>query len=797
MLGPPEDEDERYESFYSQHEGGYLLELVQEEPYQSVGLLALRPRLARGVDELVTTARRYGVSVELLPSGSPAAAQFIGKRAGITVLPAADMVDTIQARQHAAGRVTLVSDHAEAGPGFAACDLAIGLASARNGDFPARADILATDLRSLSHFLETGHRRMLAVRDGVCFSGVVNSTGLVLALTQGLLGGHNAAIGVYVGALGSLGASWWRLRGGHRPETNLAYLTDPRPERWGRLTVAEVLHAFTTSPTGLSDATARSRRVSGFSSAGSYAVLSALRNQLKAPVTSLLAGGDCLTLVLGQPLNTALLGLTISLNVVAGIWQEREVGKAADALRNMSAGSARVVRNNTAVTLPVPDLVPGDILLLGPGDRIAADARMIEATSLEIDEAALTGESLPVPKGPSDAVESARIILEGSDVVAGTGKAVVVAVGRRTRLGATAAALNVERSEESPMGTRLGRILHIALPVAGIGGALAGLAGLIYGDPLAAQATVAVTTALAAIPEGLPLLSGVGQAAVARRLASKRALVRRIAAIEALGRVDVACTDKTGTMTEGRLSLRVLADGQSEASFPVRCRPRFARCCSLREWPARIPRAGALHPTDNAVVRAAVQAGLETEIHGPGRPRSTSTRPEPFMLRLWAPQMLTDACASRGPPNGSWRGARISRRPAGNIFSTTSGRRALLDRVVSFAERGLRMLLVAEGPGHADPEDPQGLCVLGFLGISDPLRATVPLAVSRCQEAGIRVVMLTGDHPATARAIAQEAGLLPKMPANCRIRKPTRSAGPPIWWTFPRPSLKPGSAMSL
>ena len=150
--------------------------------------------------------------------------------------------------------------------------------------------------------------------------------------------------------------------------------------------------------------------------------------------------------------------------------------------------------------LPSNLLVPGDILLLGPGDRVAADGRMISTRGLEIDEAALTGESVPVVKGPDEATDSGRIVLEGSDVVVGTGRAVVIAVGRRTRLGATAAALSAERTEESPMGTRLGRILHIALPVAGVGGALAGLAGLVYGAAPTAQLTVAVTTALPPFP---------------------------------------------------------------------------------------------------------------------------------------------------------------------------------------------------------------------------------------------------------------------------------------------------------
>ena len=222
------------------------------------------------------------------------------------------------------------------------------------------------------------------------------------------------------------------------------------------------------------------------------------------------------------------------------------------------------------------EVVPGDVLVLLSGDRVAADARLLSANGSEVDEASLTGESLPVAKGPDEFTDTGRIVLEGSDVVAGTGLAVVVAVGRHTRLGATARpALNVERAEDSPMGARLGTILHLALPIAFAGGTIAAVAGWLYGAVASGQLAVGVTTALSAIPEGLPLLAGVGQAGVARRLAGRRALVRRVAAVEALGRVDVACTDKTGTLTEGKLSLRLVADLEEIVFFPGTLSPDF------------------------------------------------------------------------------------------------------------------------------------------------------------------------------------------------------------------------------
>jgi calcium-translocating P-type ATPase len=745
-LGPPEDPDQVPDAFLSQHAGGYLLELCQEEEDRPLGLVALRPRLAPGTRKLAATCQRLGVSLEVLAGGAPQAAAGIARRLDVKVVPSADALASIRARQKAA-LVALVSDSTEAAPAFAACDLAVGLASPRHGDFQVRADVLAPDLGSLVDLLDAGARRELALRDAVCLAAAANGIGILLGFSPAALGLERASLAVYFAAFATLGAGWLRLRGGQRPESAQAYLLDPRPERWGRHDIAETLRAFHASEHGLSSVAAAARRVAPVTAAGSYQFLTALRNQLRTPITSLMAGGACVTLVLGQPLNTALLGLTISLNIAAGIWQEREVGKASEALRRMAAGSAHVLRNGASVTVAATDVVPGDILILGPGDRVCADARMLSSAGLEIDEAALTGESVPVAKGPDEASEAGRIVLEGSDVVVGTGRAVVVGVGRRTRLGATAAALNVERTEESPMGARLGRILRYALPVAGIGGAVAGAAGLLYGGAPINQLTVGVTTALSAIPEGLPLLAGVGQAAVANRLASRGALVRRVAAIEVLGRVDFACTDKTGTMTEGRLALRLLADSRQEAPFPGPLSVEMGRLLLTAALASPHPGApdARAHPTDMAVIRGAIQAGMEKQVLAPRRAEVGFDS-----VRAFHAALVGDRLCVKGAPE----------RLIPRCQLDEAGRAALNARATQLAERGLRVLMVAEGSAAADPDDPQDLSALGFVGISDPLRATVPGAVRRCQAAGIRVIMLTGDHPATARAIAREAGLL-------------------------------------
>jgi magnesium-transporting ATPase (P-type) len=757
FLGPPEDPPPNVETYRASHQGGYLLELSEFETDHVRGFVALRPRLKAAVPALVDACARFGTRLALHPGGSPAAAQAIAWRAGVTVTPAVADVALIREQQRTGAVVAFVADSSDAAPAFAACDLAVGLGGGPGHDFPARADLLAPDVKGLVDLLEAGARRHLAVRDGVRLSVAANAIGAAFGFSQGRLGAERASLAVYLTALASLGVSWLRLRGGKRSEASLAYLADPRPERWGRRSIDEVLRAFNTTADGLSSAEAFARRPSTTASSRGDALLIALRNQLRAPITSILAAGAGLTLVLGQPLNTTLLALTTSINIAAGVWQEREVGKAADAIARLAAGSARVLRDGMVVTLPASQVVPGDVLVLSAGERVAADARLLTAAGLEIAEAALTGESLPVVKGPDEVTDAGRIILEGSDVVVGTGRAVVVAVGRHTRLGATAAALNVERDEESPMHARLGQILRLALPLAFGGGAVAGAAGLLYGGLPATQLTVGVTTALSAIPEGLPLLAGVGQAGVARRLAAHRALVRRVAAVEALGRVDVACTDKTGTLTEGRLVLRLIADADQEATVYEPLPPELRQLLLAAALASPRPDGpeGATHPTDLAVLRGAEDAGLGETITTPrlaevpfdsARAFHTTRIPGRLCVK-GAPERLVPRCLGL-------------RRRGAHVPLDAAGRAALLDRAAHLAERGLRVLMVAEGPPDADLRDPQGLTALGFVGISDPLRPAVPWAVRRCQAAGVRVLMLTGDHPATARAIADEAGLL-------------------------------------
>ena len=719
-----------------------------------VGLLMLRPRVLSGADELVEACRVHGVTLRVVRGGSDDVDEAIARRTDTTLHESADIVAAVREAQGRGLTVAVLSDSPAAAEAFAAADLAIGRSSGHNF-FPARADLLAPDLAAVAAIIEAGGRRGKALRDAVGLSVIANGFGAVWGL-RGEVGVGRASLAVYVASLLALADGTLRLRGGGRRGAAVAALVDPRPERWGARDVAATLHAFTTSEAGLTTAEAEKRHRRVPAAARRHQLLAALGGQLNSPISAVLSGAALLSLFVGDPVDAALLGLTLSVNLVCGAWQERQVGQAGEALQRLATSTARVLRDGVAADVPASHVVPGDVLLLAAGDRVPADARLLAAVGLEVDEASLTGESLPVRKGPDAPGDAAhRIVLEGTDVLVGTGRAVVVAVGHDTRMGATAAALDATDVEQSPLAQRLGQVLRLALPLAVGGGGVVALTGILRGGSLVPQLALGLTTAVSVIPEGLPLLAGAGQAGVARRLAQRNALVRRLAAVEALGRVDVACTDKTGTMTEGKLALALVADGGGrEAVMPGSLGEdadgdalwHVLQTAALAS-PHPDDSGAAAHPTDLAVIRGAEAAGLGQQ----ARARRDAEVPFDPVRAFHAAVVDGRLCAKGSPEALIDRCSRSADGPFDGAAALARGR--------ELAARGLRVLAVAEGPG-GDPSNPRDLTLLGFVGIRDPLRPSVPAAVARCREAGVRVVMITGDHPATAQAIAREAGLL-------------------------------------
>lgn len=754
-LGAVQDWSEVPDATRLRQRGNAVLELRRDGATEPLGLFALRPQLAQGINELVEMCRRYNVDIGVLNYGDQIAVRALAHRADVSLLDYDNAVHAIRSKQAKGKFVAFVSDNAGAAAAFDACDLAIGLNDERSR-FPARADLLAPDLTAIAAIVDAGARRNAVVRDSVWLSVASNVIGGIWGL-QGVVGLQRALQTVYVTALTTLADGWLRLRGGKRPASVLSHMVDPRPERWGQRSVEQTLHVMHTSEKGLTSTEAEQRQQHIPSPKRSSKLLSALLGEIRSPLIGILAAAAGLSLFLGAIGDVALISFTIVANVAVSVWQEYQANEVTETLKQMGTSNARVLRDGQIVTVPAHQIVTGDILLLASGDRVAADARIIHVEGLEVDEAALTGESLPVGKTVEGGSDISHIVLEGSDITSGSGRAVVVAVGKQTRMGATSAALNSDEIEHSPLSVRLSSLLRLVLPLSLAGGATVIASGLLWGRSLATQISSGATIALAGIPEGLPLLARVGEAGVARRLASRNALVRRLSSVEALGRVDIACTDKTGTLTEGHLALSVVASFDQEANVPGKLPPELRRVLLTAALASPYPDSpdAKAHPTDIAVIQGAERAGLTGEIRSP-HVRELSFDP----VRSFHATVADNRLCVKGAPEALLPRCTFLSRKGGRQPLDEANHRAIQAYAQSLAGRGLRVLMVAEGSSDNSLQHPQDLTALGFICISDPLRPSVQAAVQRCRAAGVKIIMITGDHPSTARAIAKSAGLL-------------------------------------
>ncbi len=712
-----------------------------------LGIVALRPRLAPSARALLELCRRRGIAVKLLAEQEAAVPQMLGERLSVEVLHCSSL-QAIERHQRAGKLVALLSDSAGAAEALAASDIAIALCGSSKDGFPARAELLARDLDGVAEILRTSSRRRAAVNDAIALSALSNVVGAVVGVRAGL-GWRLGSEPTHLAALAAVGAVSIRLAGGRPSAASTRRLADPQPERWGSPPLDQVLARLQSSTEGLSQQEVQRRRVQIQAKRPKSPVMIALADQVRSPLNGALAAGAAISLAFGAIADVALIAAVLAGNTAIAVWQEHEAILAGELLARESRTRVRVRRAGQTIEVSAEEIVVGDVITLGSGDRVPADARLIESDSFEVDEAALTGESLPVSKDAHHRSDASRVILEGSDVTVGSAAAVVFAVGQQTRLGATRAALEAIQPERGVLERRLMRTTRRSLPVIAGGAALILLFSVLRGRPLRPQLALAGSIATAVVPEGLPLLAGVGEAAVARRLAGRNALVRRIAAVEALGRVDVACADKTGTLTAGRLELTAI---DTFGSLPE----REALLAAALASPHPDAQDAGSHPTDRAVIEAAERRGLREEIRvrrleearfEPARAFHAS-RVDGRVLVKGAAEALVQRCGSV-----SVRGE-LQPLDAG-------GQRALLQAAEEMASRGLRVLIVCEGGEGASTEDPIDLTAIGLIGISDPLRPGVPRAIERCRQAGVRVVMLTGDHPLTAIAIAQEAGLAP------------------------------------
>jgi cation-transporting ATPase I len=542
---------------------------------------------------------------------------------------------------------------------------------------------------------------------------------------------------------------------------------------WHELDGPTVLARLGSAPDGLPEEEAAIRRPPEIPPPPPALLLvRAVTAELLNPLTPVLAAGAGLAATVGSVTDAGLIGGLTVLNAVIGGVERFRAERAIERLEGSSARGVLVRRAGAEHLVDASELVPGDVIRLRTKELVPADCRILEASTLDVDESSLTGESLPVPKSPPASYETAvaertSMLYEGTAIAAGEATAVVVATGAATQMRRSDSLLPFE-PPPSGVEARLQTLTSLAGPVAlGSGGLLAGAAAL-RGLPLRRVVDSAVALTAAAVPEGLPLLATVAQLSAARRLADRGALVRSRRAVEALGRVDVACVDKTGTLTEGRIALVAVSDGETET--PVNGHELSSGvldilAAGLRAAPDSA-RQDLVHAEDRALAQEASEAEVAADRGAVAWRRVAELPFEPgrgFHAVLGA-NHESALLAVKGAPEVVLAHSSSSRNGAGPVRMTEARRRRLMASARRLARRGLRVLAVAERPVEAGATLDEGLVdgatFLGFLAYSDPIRATAAAAVRNLRRAGVEIVMMTGDHPNTAESIATELGLV-------------------------------------
>ncbi|MCL2367886.1 MAG: calcium-translocating P-type ATPase, PMCA-type [Oscillospiraceae bacterium] len=469
-------------------------------------------------------------------------------------------------------------------------------------------------------------------------------------------------------------------------------------------------------------------------------------------------------------LDSIIIMAIVFLNATMGVIQEARAERAIESLQKLSAPKSRVLREGAERVIDSTSLVPGDILILETGDAVTADARIVEGVSLRVEESSLTGESVPVDKEARARVragaplgERRNMLFAGSALVAGRCRAVVTETGMHTQVGQIASLLDSAAPPETPLQRRLGSAgrtmgVFALLICAGIF-----LLGVIQRTPIIDSFMLAVSLAVAAVPEGLPAIVTIVLALGVQRMARRNAIVRKLPAVETLGSATVICSDKTGTLTENKMTVQMTAPASGRQSDGQRLLLYGALCTNTR-----LTADGPIgDPTEAAIVTAALGAGLDIKRERTRHPRKgelpfDSARKRMSTLHR-APE--GDLLIVKGAPDVLLGFCDRADTAAGPEILTAGRRRGILAQNAEMAAKALRVIAVAHKPmaplnGTFDEGAEGALIFLGLIAMQDPPRPEAKEAVRTCRRAGIRPVMITGDHAETAAAIAKELGIL-------------------------------------
>ncbi|MGW2182360.1 HAD-IC family P-type ATPase [Streptomyces sp. NPDC001732] len=742
-----------------QHEGARLV-LGLAHRKRLLAVIGVVPEMHDAVGALVPAAHAAGLKV--VAAGTYTGGTSVREADAVSEGGGARLFESVRALQREGEGVLLLSHDRRA---LQAADVGVGLADPQ-GRPPWGADLyMDGDPASAVVIVEACRTARQTARRGVRLSQAAAAVGATAVLAGAARRPADRGVTAFntAAALGIAVGVWAAVRLLRRPPP----VTTASRHPWHAMDPATVLSGTGGSNDGLTSEEARSRATITGEREPTTSLGGAYLAEMVNPLTPVLGAGAAMSASVGALLDAVVIVAVTALSGLMGGFQRYRTNRAVAQLRRESAVMAQVVRDGKETSAPAEELVVGDVVNLNPGAVVPADGRLLEAHHLEVDESSLTGESLPVAKGvapvlASDLGDRTSMVYDGTTVAAGRGRAVVVATGTATEAG-RAAERGRGAAPTAGVERRLARITRTTLPVA-LGSAAAVIAaGMLRGRPIRDTIGAGVGLAVASVPEGLPFLVSAAQLASARRLSAHAALLRHPRTIEAAGRTDVLCIDKTGTLTQGRIALvAVASDGHSLPIERLEDEQRAVLAAALRATPRPHNGAQLEHATDGAVTEGAKEARVHRTTSAQGWRRTSSLPFEPsrgfhatrgrcgerrILSVKGAPEEVVQRCATRD-------GRRLD----------SKGRKAILDAGEELAAQGHRILAVAErrdAPGGKLTDDTVvGLDFLGFLAFADRVRGTARDAVRRLAGAGVHIVMITGDHPGTAESMAGDLGVL-------------------------------------
>lgn len=561
-----------------------------------------------------------------------------------------------------------------------------------------------------------------------------------------------------------------------------------RKTPWHAQTPQEVCACLQTGANGLRDAEAAERlKTYGPNTLRARApksVWQMLREQLTDPMVLILIGAAVLSAVLREWTEAAVIFVIVLVNALIGIVQEKKAQSSLEALRSMGAPTARVLREGEESVVPARELVVGDVVLLGDGDMVPADLRLLESVNLKVQEASLTGESVPVEKDAGcvlapDCLPAQRsnMVYASSLITYGRASGVVTETGMHTQVGQIAGMLDGRDALDTPLKRKLNAAGKLLTVIGLIICVVIFAVGMLYHRPVVPQLLVAVSLAISIIPEGLPAMATIVMALGVQRMAAKNALVRRLPAVETLGSTTVICTDKTGTLTLNKMTVTQLAAGADllaqktvspDAAASSADYMQLAYAAALCNDASFDPdRAGETigDPTEGALLFLARTFGLDHEQLEAQHPRRFE---QPFDSKRKRMTTVHDmdgrlVAYTKGAVDEMLPQCTRILTPQGSQPLTQAGRSAVLELCGRMSQDALRVLGFAVRSLSAVPQEggdvETDLVFVGVAGMIDPPRRDVAASVQACRRAGIRTVMITGDHMVTAQAIAGELGI--------------------------------------